>query len=143
MEPSIQRVLHRKMDDTLRNAGADLHLTSAANSGLVTGSTLAYSASGRLNTATASLNGVNNIFTYGYTANSYGLIASVTGPAHTVTNTWETDRDVLASKSNTKVSDSSVISSIGYTVNVIGQRTNATRTGAATNSTAWDYDAFG
>ncbi len=143
VEPSIQRVLHRKMDDTLRNAGADLRLTSAANSGLVTGSTLAYSASGRLNTATARLNGADNVFTYGYTANSYGLIASVTGPAHTVTNTWETDRDVLASKSNAKVSDSSVISSIGYTVNAIGQRTNATRTGAATNSTAWDYDAFG
>ena len=143
VEPSIQRVLHRKMDDTLRNAGADLRLTSAANSGLVTGSTLAYSASGRLNTATASLNGADNVFTYGYTANSYGLIASVTGPAHTVTNTWEGDRDVLASKSNAKVSDSSVISSIGYTVNDIGQRTNATRTGAATNSTAWDYDAFG
>ncbi len=143
VEPSIQRVLHRKMDDTLRNAGADLRLTSAANSGLVTGSTLAYSASGRLNTATARLNGADNVFTYGYTANSYGLIASVTGPVHTVTNTWEGDRDVLASKSNAKVSDSSVISSIGYTVNAIGQRTNATRTGAATNSTAWGYDAFG
>ena len=67
----------------------------------------------------------------------------VTGPAHTVTNTWEANRDVLLTKGNIRNSDASDISSIGYTVNAIGQRTNATRTGAATNSTAWAYDNLG
>ena len=67
----------------------------------------------------------------------------VTGPAHTVTNTWEANRDVLLTKGNSRNIDASDISSIGYTVNAIGQRTNATRSGAATNSTAWAYDNLG
>jgi RHS repeat-associated protein len=47
-------------------------------------------------------------------------------------------------KTNTRASDNDItISSIGYTVNPIGQRTNATRSGAATNSTTWTYDALG
>jgi len=44
-------------------------------------------------------------------ANS-NLIASVTGPAHSVTNTWEATRDVLDLKEN-KVG-STVISSYDY-----------------------------
>jgi RHS repeat-associated protein len=46
-------------------------------------------------------------------------------------------------KANQRATDNSVISSIGYTVNNIGQRTNATRSGSATNTTAWGYDALG
>jgi RHS repeat-associated protein len=46
-------------------------------------------------------------------------------------------------KANTRANDESTISSIGYTVNNLGQRTSATRSGAATNSTAWGYDALG
>ena len=71
------------------------------------------------------------------------LIQIVTGPAHTVTNAWASDRDVLLTKANTRNTDASDIASIGYTVNALGQRTNATRSGAATNSTAWAYDALG
>jgi RHS repeat-associated protein len=63
--------------------------------------------------------------------------------AHQVTNTFENDRDVLLTKANTRASDNSVISAVIYTVNNIGQRTNATRSGAATNSTTWGYDALG
>jgi len=81
-------------------------------------------------------------FGYGYTAQS-NLIASVAGPAHTVSNTYEAQRDVLLTKANQRATDNSVISSIGYTVNNIGQRTNATRSGSATNTTAWGYDALG
>jgi hypothetical protein len=36
-------------------------------------------------------------------------------------------------KANRRNSDASDIASIGYTVNAIGQRTHATRTGAAIN----------
>jgi RHS repeat-associated protein len=81
-------------------------------------------------------------FGYGYTAQS-NLIASVAGPAHTVTNSFEANRDVLLTKLNQRANDHAVISSISYTVNNIGQRTTATRSGSATNSTAWGYDALG
>ncbi|MEN9974822.1 MAG: hypothetical protein RLZZ282_828, partial [Verrucomicrobiota bacterium] len=60
-----------------------------------------------------------------------------------VTNTFEANRDALLTKANRRNSDASDISSIGYTVNAIGQRTHATRTGAATNSTDWGYDSLG
>lgn len=81
-------------------------------------------------------------FGYGYTAQS-NLIASVAGPAHTVTNSFEANRDVLLTKLNQRANDHAVISNISYTVNNIGQRTTATRSGSATNSTAWGYDALG
>ena len=71
---------------------------------------------------------------------SQNLLQSITGPVHTVTNTSEANRDALLTKANRRNSDASDISSIGYTVNEIGQRTHATRTGAATNSTDWGYD---
>ena len=74
---------------------------------------------------------------------SQNLLQSITGPVHTVTNTFEANRDALLTKANRRNSDASDISSIGYTVNAIGQRTHATRTGAATNSTDWGYDSLG
>jgi YD repeat-containing protein len=59
-------------------------------------------------------------------------------------DTYEDHRNVLLTKANTRASDSDItISSIGYTVNPISQRTNASRSGAATNSTTWAYDALG
>jgi hypothetical protein len=79
---------------------------------------------------------------YAYEPTS-GHLSTVTGPAHLVTNNYETTRDVLSTKVNSRVSDGSAISSIDYTVNALGQRTNATRSGAATNSSAWSYDALG
>jgi RHS repeat-associated protein len=62
-------------------------------------------------------------FTYGYRAKSYGLLAAVGGPAHTVTNTWEATRDVLDTKINEKtVGTASIPSSFNYGVNNIGKR---------------------
>jgi len=97
------------------------------------------------NTATGRLETVSNgtyTFTHSYLAGS-NLLQTVTGPVHTVTNTFEANRDALLTKANTRNTDASDIASIGYTVNALGQRTNATRSGAATNSTAWAYDALG
>jgi RHS repeat-associated protein len=68
----------------------------------------------------------------------------VTGPVHTVTNTWEPNRDVLASKQNK--AGSSVISQYNYAVNAIGQRTAVTTSGSAfpaAPSWAWGYDLLG
>ena len=90
-------------------------------------------------------------FTYGYETNS-SLIKTVTRPglletqpALRVTNTWDPARDVLLTKANELVSGETTtdVSSITYTVNSIGQRTHATRTGAATNGTEWAYDTLG
>ena len=56
---------------------------------------------------------------------SSDLLSAISGPIHTVTNTWETNRDALDLKQN-KVG-TSVISSCSYILNVIGQRTGLTR----------------
>lgn len=53
------------------------------------------------------------------------LLPTVSGPIHTVTNTWETNRDALDLKQN-KVGIS-VISSCRDILNVIGQRTGLIR----------------
>ena len=59
-------------------------------------------------------------FTYAYQPGS-NLIKTVTGPAHTVANTYESSRDVLASKINA-INDTNIPSSFSYGVNAIGQR---------------------
>ncbi len=142
---SIERLLDRKTDNLLRYTGADLRLPDTS---LVVGQTLAYHAdSGRLDTVTGKLNGSDNTFTYSYQANSYGLIASVTGPAHTVTNTWEGTRDILDKKEN-KVTGGSNISTFDYSVNAIGQRESVDASGRAFPGGVqadwnWGYDSLG
>jgi RHS repeat-associated protein len=88
-------------------------------------------------------------FTYGYLNNSNGLVQTVTGPAHTVTNTWETTRDVLASKVNA-IAGNNIPSSFAYGVNAIGQRTtvspvmvNNQPVSTYTPKWAWDYNDQG
>ena len=84
-------------------------------------------------------------FSYGYVPNSDALVASVTGPVHTGTNTWESDRDVLDQKIN-KVGTTTV-SSYDYSVNAIGQRTNVTHAGTAFGQQGafdvYDYNGTG
>jgi RHS repeat-associated protein len=139
---SIERVLDRKTDSLLRYTGADLRKPDTS---LVVGQTLAYHAdSGRLDTVTGKLNGTNRAFTYAYQGNSYGLIASVTGPVHTVTNTWEGTRNVLDKKEN-KVGATN-ISTYDYSVNSIGQRGAVDVSGSAFGTQAdwnWGYNGFG
>lgn len=132
------RVLDRSIDSLGRSDGYTL---GTPGPGSVTEQSVTYGYS-TTNGRFGSVTDGTHTFTYGYTANS-NLIGSVVGPAHTVTNTPETTRNVLLTKSNTRNSNNTVISSIDYTVNTIGQRTNATRSGASTNSTAWQYDVLG
>lgn len=68
-------------------------------------------------------------FAYTYVPNSAGLIATMTGPVHTVTNTYEPDRDVLKLKEN-KVG-ATIVSSFDYVVNALGQRTAVSYAGSA------------
>ena len=76
-------------------------------------------------------------FTYRYLRGWGSLQHQVEGPAHTVTNEWETDRNVLAQKKNE--AGAALISSFQYAVNNLGQRTSVTYGGSAfTRSTAAD-----
>ncbi|MEI6675826.1 MAG: RHS repeat-associated core domain-containing protein [Verrucomicrobiota bacterium] len=91
----------------------------------------------------------NPSFTYGYVNSSNGLVETVVGPAHTVTNTWEPTRDVLASKVNA-ITANSVPSSFAYGVNAIGQRKTVSPIMASglpvstyTPKWAWDYNDQG
>jgi len=59
-------------------------------------------------------------FVYGYEPESYGLVSSITGPAHNVANIWEADRDVISEKVNTTAAGA--VSSFKYEVNDLGQR---------------------
>jgi RHS repeat-associated protein len=68
----------------------------------------------------------------------------VTGPAHTVTNEWETNRDILDYKENK--AGTTLVSKYDYLVNAIGQRSNVAQSGTAFASSrdiAWGYDSLG
>jgi RHS repeat-associated protein len=86
-------------------------------------------------------------FDYSYVGNSYGLIGTVGGPAHNVTNLWEANRVVLDRKDNTKAAGGGLVSRYDYTVNAIGQReavsTSGTAFGAATADWDWGYNDRG
>jgi len=73
------------------------------------------------------------------------LIATVSGPVHQVANTWEANREVLDTKTNSLLTGS-VISSCDYSVNNVGQRTQVATSGsafAAASGWTWGYDALG
>jgi hypothetical protein len=63
---------------------------------------------------------------------------------HTVTNTWEPEREVLGAKENK--AGGTVVSRFDYSVNATGQRTATSQTGSAfasVRSIAWGYDTLG
>ena len=141
------RVLDRSDDALGRDTGFDLKNGTA----LENRAEYRYSATdGRLakvlGLATSSLPYLE--FAYGYTPNS-DLLATVTGPIHTVTNTWEPNRDVLDIMEN-KVGNS-VISKYHYGSAEIGQRTNIACAGSAIptpdhpaqiHSWTWEYNSL-
>ena len=72
------------------------------------------------------------------------MVKTVTGPAHTVTNEWETNRDILDYKENK--AGTTLVSKYDYLVNAIGQRSNVAQSGTAFASSrdiAWGYDSLG
>ena len=74
----------------------------------------------------------------------YGMVETVTGPDHTVTNTYESSRNVLSLKENEV--GSTLISSYDYTVNNFGQRTQLATDGSAFSvhpALVWGYNSHG
>jgi RHS repeat-associated protein len=138
--PALTRILDRSRDNLGREGSTGILPVSngSAEHALIYG----YDASGRLGSVTSPA----GTFTYAYTPNS-SLIASVTGPVHVVTNTWEPNRDVLDVKDNRIPSTTTPISRFDYGVNAIGQRTGVITTGSAFPSQSadwtWGYDALG
>ena len=131
----LTRVIDRKNDNLLRPTGFDLKNGATIENQ----ATYTYDITGRLATVTDA----TSSFTYGYLPQS-SLLATVTGPAHSVTNTYDTTRDVLLTKEN-KVA-ATVISGYSYSVNALGQRTDVAQSGTAfatARTIAWGYDALG
>jgi RHS repeat-associated protein len=148
--PDFTRVLHRSQDTLGRESGWRLGTESQHQAGWVDSNgdpdrenQTAYTYSettGRFGTVTSPA----GAFTYAYEANSMGLLYTVTGPVHVVTNNWDPTRDVLTAKENEV--GVNPISAYVYTVNPLGQRTEVGKTGSAfasNRSIAWGYDSFG
>jgi RHS repeat-associated protein len=130
------RVIDRSRDNLNRESGWQLKV------GTTIENEVAY-AYGTTDGRLSSVNKGASSFGYTYVPNS-SLIATVTSPAHTVSNVFETTRNVLASKVN-KVG-MTTISGYLYTVNNYGQRTGVNKDGTAFASTrdiTWGYNAKG
>ena len=141
-QAAFTRVLDRSRDSLGRDTGYTLG-TPSPSLAIETQAEYQYSATtGRL-AQISNPQISNHQFTYGYESGS-SLIATVTGPVHTVTSTYEPTRDILASKENK--AGTTIISKYDYTVNGIGQRTNVSTSGTAfpaTPSWTWGYDSLG
>jgi YD repeat-containing protein len=161
--PALTRILDRDQDTLGRERSTGI--LPVTNGSAEHSLTHDYDNSGRLSTVTSPA----GTFTYSYTPGS-SLIASVNtfplplgteplgeipegskgqgeGAQLTVTNTWETNRDVLDVKENRIPSTTPPISRFNYGVNNIGQRTGVETTGTAFPSQpadwVWGYDALG
>ena len=126
--PAPTRVLDRSRDALGRDSGVMVKDGSTVE----TSSTYAFGAADGRFTGVSAPAGT---FTYGYLPGS-SLIATVTGPAHTVTNQWEAKRDVLAWKRNKLPSANDDVSKFIYTVNGIGQRASVRTSGTAFDTPA-------
>ena len=144
-QSTFTRVLDRSQDYLRRNDGWQLRNGASVEHAASYG----YDSAGRMNRVDPSYPFPGSpAFTYTYEANSYSMIKTVTGPAHTVTNTWNQYRDILTSRQN----KAGTINRSGYTygVNEIGQRTDLTTTfdlgGDLTSNpgdTDWGYNSRG
>ncbi len=137
--PTLTRTLDRKEEPTAprRSNGWDLKNGTPVEHG----NTYTYKP---LDGWPDTVTGAGQTFTYGYTTNSADLIATVTNPVLTVSNTWLTDRDALDVKENMVGATS--ISKYDYAVNAVNQRDGVATSGSAfasASSVAWGYDALG
>ena len=94
----FSRILDHSRDSLLRDTGFILGSTPASTF-VETQATYAYSTTDGRVSQISNPQISNQTFTYDYLANS-NLLEKITGPLHTVTNTYELNRDVLASKQN-------------------------------------------
>ena len=140
----LSRTLDRSQDSLLRPAGFQLMNGTTEEHATSYG----YDAAGRLaGVHSGAVYSATPDHTYTYLANSGSLVQSVTSPAHTVSNTYETTRNVLDVKTNnTNGSNVTLVSAFDYTVNDLGQRDDVNRTGSAfssANTESWNYNAKG
>ena len=142
------RVLDRSLDGQLRPDGWQLENGGAVEHAASYG----YDEAGRLEHVDPSFPlPTAPAFTYGYEDNSYSLVSSVTGPAHSVDYTWENDRNVLLNKVNHTGALTEPTSKFDYAINeapadganAIGQRRNLTATGSAFDTALSDTAAIG
>lgn len=136
------RTLTRSYDTLLRSTGYDLKNGTTVETSAVQ----IYDAAGRMAAVVHHPHSASpRTFTYGYTAGRPHLLASVSGPAHTVSKTWESQRDVLNQISNEIAG--SPVSRYTYTVNALGQRTAVATTGSAFGASpadwTWGYNVKG
>ena len=139
--PELTRVIDRKQDTLLRNKG--YAVGALPSGGVDQETTYQYDNTGRL--AAVSGGGLNppSQFQYNYEPNS-NLLKTVTGPAHTVTNSYDPTRNVLLNKENK--AGTTIVSNYAYDVNAIGQRTDVSQSGSAfatARDIAWGYDPLG
>jgi RHS repeat-associated protein len=137
--PELVRELVRTRDSLLRPSGYRLLAGSTVESQVA----YSYDSFSRLNSVTEGVVPTAKVFTYDYQANS-DLVHVLHAPSHTVTNTWEANRDVLDLKENQTAAG--LVSGFDYGVNAIGQRTALAASGSAfasARSTAWAYDSLG
>ncbi|WP_346189594.1 RHS repeat-associated core domain-containing protein [Rubritalea halochordaticola] len=138
------RTIDRHYDSLYRPIGYELKSTTATE----TASSYGYDNAGRLHQVGASYPlPTSPEFTYSYLAESGGMVQGVTGPAHSVTNTYESARNILTQKLNKdKASTPATVSHFTYLVNEIGQRESQTTAGTAFSSSfvrSFGYDAKG
>ncbi len=133
--PELVREIERTRDSLLRPTGYQLGTDLVTEAGVNYG----YDAAGRLSTVSSAQLGN---FAYTYKPNS-SLVQGIAGPAHTVANAYEANRDVLDVRTNT--AGSTVVSRFDYTVNSMGLRSNVAQSGSAftgTPNVAWSYNGF-
>ena len=137
--PELTRIIDRSQDNLLRSTGFQLKTGATVENS----ANYAYSATdGRLSSiSNPQLSNVS--FAYGYVPDS-SLVATVTSPAHTVTNSYDPTRNVLLNKENK--AGTTIVSNYAYDVNAIGQRTDVSQSGSAfatSRDIAWGYDPLG
>lgn len=138
---NFERDLVRSYDNYGRAIGYQLQQGNAIEQEI----TYSYTPAGQLAGVTAD----DKEFIYSYIPNAPQLVAQVTSPVHTVTNTYEANRDTLSSKTNRwkNKMDTPVISAYTYTMSSLGQRASVSTEGEAFGANpadwVWGYDALG
>ncbi|MEO0511174.1 MAG: RHS repeat-associated core domain-containing protein [Verrucomicrobiota bacterium] len=122
-----------------RSKGYDLSVSASS----VQSADYTYDAAGRLATVADG----SDTFTYGYLADTVNLLASVTGPVHTATYSYEPGRNAMTGIENKEtVGTATVVSNYSYTYNALGQRADREQSGTAFTATTKDtftYDYLG
>jgi RHS repeat-associated protein len=156
----VTGVLNRSYDNFNRPTGYVL-LSNATTAQVATAATYDYDVLGNFfqiqgDAVPASLAASNyntsslspSSFTYNRLANSE-LLSSVVGPVHTVTNTYEPNRDILTSKQNRVIigaNANSIVSQYDYTTDAVAQHTARSQSGtafAAASTDTFSYNSRG